>query len=146
MTDKEMWEKFRAEYDMEDCGYDAWKFGDDADRLADLTVKGEKTATASAYILYEIENEDLPEEGSYSIVLDSEGEAVCIIQTTRVYVVPFDQVTEEHACKEGEGDRSLAYWRSVHKAFFSDCLAEAGREFDERMEVVCEEFKLVYKL
>lgn len=27
---------------------------------------------------------------------------LCIIQTTKVYVTPFSQVTEEHAYKEGE--------------------------------------------
>ena len=34
--------------------------------------------------------------------------------------VPFDEVSKEHAYKEGEGDRSLAYWRDVHEDFFAE--------------------------
>jgi uncharacterized protein YhfF len=33
----------------------------------------------------------------------------------------------------------------VHVEFFSKCMAETGKLFDEDMPVVCEEFKLVYK-
>ena len=51
---------------------------------------------------------------------------------------------KEHAFKEGEGDRSLEYWREVHKKFFRECLEEYGLEFSENMKVVCEEFEVVY--
>lgn len=33
--------------------------------------------------------------------------AVCIIETTKVVVLPFKQVSVEHVYKEGEGDRKL---------------------------------------
>ena len=78
------------------------------------------------------------------MILDSREEAVCVIRTTRVFTVPFDQVTAEHAQKEGEGDRSLAHWRRVHEDFFRAELAEAGLEFSPDMPVVCEEFEVVY--
>ncbi|MCR4684846.1 MAG: ASCH domain-containing protein [Lachnospiraceae bacterium] len=70
-------------------------------------------------------------------------DAVCIIQTTNVYTVPFDQVSEEHAYREGEGDRTLDYWRSVHREFFLEELKEIGKTFDEGLEVVCEEFEVL---
>ena len=144
MTDRELWEKFIAENEVMDCDYQAWAFGADADMLAELVVKGEKTATASAYVWYEIENESLPTEGLYNVVLNSKGEAVCVIQTTKVYVVPFNEVSETHAYKEGEGDKSLTYWRKVHKEFFTNELQREGMEFREDMKIVGEEFKLVY--
>jgi len=109
-------------------------------------LQGEKTATASAFELYEIEKEPLPKVGAYNIVLDSKDEAICIIQTTKVYVVPFNEVTEEHAFKEGEGDKTLYFWRKAHKEFFTECLVEVGREFDETMKVVCEEFEVVFNV
>ena len=56
----------------------------------------------------------------------------------------FNNVSKEHAFKEGEGDRSLEYWREVHKKFFRECLEEYGLEFSENMKVVCEEFEVVY--
>ena len=52
---------------------------------------------------------------------------------------------KEHAFKEGEEDRSLEYWREVHKKFFRECLEEYELEFSENMKVVCEEFVVVYQ-
>jgi len=144
MTAQEMWERFVKEKNIEDAEYDAWAFGDDADKLADLVRCGIKTGTSSAYPLYEVENEPLPEASGYSVILDSKDEAVCIIENTKVYVVPFGEVSSDHAFKEGEGDRSLTYWRKVHEAFFTACMEGAGLTFDKNMKVVCEEFRVVY--
>ena len=124
--------------------YEAWAFGDAPDKLAALVKAGTKTATCSAYDLYLHENEPLPKAGQYSVILDSRENAVCIIQTTNVYVTPFHQVSAEHAYKEGEGDRSLAYWRTVHMDFLKRELAEINQAFTEDTRVVCEEFELVF--
>ncbi len=139
MTAEELWagSGLRGEYE-------AWAFGEAPDKLAALAAKGIKTATCSAYDLYEAEGEALPAVGGYSVILNGREEAVCIIRTTRVTVTPFDQVTEEHAFKEGEGDRSLAYWRAVHEEFLTRELASIGRSFDGNTKVVCEEFELVF--
>ena len=145
MTEKELWDAFITNNPHIDCAYTAWAFGVEADRLAHLVERGQKTATSSAHPLYELENEPLPAVGEYSVILDSDERPVCIIQTTRVAVIPFCEVTAEHAYKEGEGDKSLAYWREVHRSFFTDCLDEVGLEFSDDMKVVCEEFRVVYK-
>mgnify|MGYP003276201250 CR=1 FL=1 len=102
MTDQEMWKLFMSKEHLQDVKYEAWAFGGDPDGLAQLVLDGIKTGTASAYPLYELKNEPLPEAGSYSVILDSKDEAVCMIQTTKVYVVPFNQVSKEHAYKEGK--------------------------------------------
>ena len=86
----------------------------------------------------------MPQAGDYSIVLDSRENAVCIIRTERVFVSSFQEVDERHAWKEGEGDRSLSYWRRVHERFFREELKAVGCSFDESMNVVCEEFIKVY--
>ena len=125
---------------------DAWAFGVDADFLADLVLKGEKTATTSAYDLYAVEDEPLPQEGTFDVILDSQNQAVCIVEITKVSVQPFNQVSAQHAFKEGEGDKSLAYWRQVHEDFFTDCLGEAGLTFTPNSKVVLEEFRNVYPL
>jgi len=124
--------------------YEAWAFGGAPDRLAELVLQGVKTATCSAYDLYLEEREPLPQEGDLSVILNARDEAVCIIRTTKVYVTAFDRVTAEHAWKEGEGDRSLEYWRKVHVEFLTGELAAIGREFSEQAQVVCEEFEVVY--
>ena len=51
-----------------------------------------------------------------------------------------------NAYKEGEGDKSLAYWRQVHEEFFTACLGEAGLTFTPDSKVVLEEFRKVYPL
>ena len=143
MTGPELWAAFAAKTGVT-ADYDGWSFGDDPDGLAALVRAGVKTATASAYPLYGLEGEPLPKAGEYSVILDSREDAVCVVRTTRVYVVPFRAVSLEHARREGEGDLSLEHWRAVHRAFFTEELAEAGLAFDEDMPVVCEEFEVVY--
>ena len=144
MTDRELWRRFSRETGIDEP-YQAWAFGDDPDRLAALVLAGKKTATASSYPIYALKKEPLPQVGEYSVVLNTRREAVCIVRTTRVYTVPFQDVSPEQAYKEGEGDRSLAYWREVHRAFFTREMTEAGLSFTEDMPVVCEEFEVVYR-
>ena len=123
--------------------HECWAFGGAPDKLADLVARGIKTATCSAYAFYETGEEKLPEVGDYSVITDSKDNAVCIIRTTKVYISEFNKVTAEHAYKEGEGDRSLEYWRKVHEEFFTDELESIDQKFNEDIKLVCEEFKLV---
>jgi len=119
-----------------------WSFGvtpEQADELLELVLTGVKTATASAYADYEAQDEPLPHAGSLSIVLDSRGVPRALLQTTAVEVRAFDEVDAEHAYLEGEGDRTLDYWRRAHRKFFS-----ADRHFDPQMQVVLERFELRY--
>ena len=67
-----------------------------------------------------------------------------MVYTSKVYVIPYKDVTEAHAWREGEGDRTLSYWRKVHQAFFTECLEQQGLSFSEEMSVVCEEFSRVF--
>lgn len=143
MNAQEMWERYSARNNI-NADYQAWQFGSDPDELARLVLKGIKTGTTGLHLWYGMEGLALPKAGEYSVILDSREEAVCIIKTTKVYVVPFSGVDEAHAFKEGEGDRSLAYWRKVHEDFFKSELAEAGLIFEENMEVVCEEFTRLF--
>lgn len=144
MNAKELWLQFIKENNVNSSSYEAWAFGGNPDELAKLVVEGKKIATASLMYWYENEELPLPKAGDYSVILDSKDDAKCIIQTTKVYVVPFNCVTKEHAQKEGEGDLSLSYWREVHREFFSSELSSVNKSFSELMDVVCEEFKLVY--
>lgn len=145
MTAEEMWKLFSERNGIKNKEHEAWAFGDDSDKLADLTVKGIKTATCSAYCWYENGEEELPKVGEYSVILNSKDDAVCVIKTNKVYIEQFKNISSEHAYKEGEGDRSLEYWRQVHRNFFTKELIEIGKKFSEDMELVCEEFEVVFK-
>ncbi|MDD3410721.1 MAG: ASCH domain-containing protein [Eubacteriales bacterium] len=144
MTAQQMWMLFPH---PADATYEAWAFcggGEVGDRLAALTLAGTKTATSSARIAYELEHDPLPHPGGYSVILLDNGDAVCVIRDTKVSVVPFDEVGERHAYLEGEGDRSLAYWRQVHREAFAPDYEQAGLPFDEHGLCVLEEFEVVY--
>ncbi|GAA4398942.1 hypothetical protein GCM10023153_24370 [Ornithinibacter aureus] len=124
----------------------AWAFGatpEEADSLLALVISGDKTATAGAFWDYEAEGEDLPAPGSLAIVTDGRGVPHVLISTTEVEVVPFDEVSAEHAFLEGEGDRSLASWRQVHERFFTDHAAH-DRGFQPDMPVVLQRFTVLY--
>lgn len=146
MTPQEMWNAYKKINPSIGDEIDAWAFGVEADLLADLVLRGEKIATASAYDLYALEDEPLPQEGTFDVILDSRNQAICIVEITKVSVQPFHQVSAEHAYKEGEGDKSLAYWRQVHEEFFTEWLEEAGLTFTPDSKVVLEEFRKVYPL
>ncbi|MHC1599150.1 MAG: ASCH domain-containing protein [Candidatus Methanofastidiosia archaeon] len=128
--------------------YSAWHFGNDeksANELAKLVKRGIKRATASSLWALEHDNESTPRVGEYSVITNWNGKAQCIIQTTKVDIVPFGEVSSEFAETEGEGDKSLFYWREVHKKFFAEELESIGLKFSEEMLVVCEEFKVIFQ-
>jgi uncharacterized protein YhfF len=114
----------------------SFAFGDSpalADELLELVLKGTKTATCST--------EDEPntsKAGERWIVLDGRGMPRCVIQTLEVTYRRYREVDAAFAREEGEGDRSLAYWRQAHREYFG----RQGR-FSEDMMLMCERFRLV---
>ncbi|MGR6773976.1 ASCH domain-containing protein [Pectobacterium brasiliense] len=116
-----------------------WSFGDSpelADELLQLVLEGHKTATCSSY--HAFKNEETPQVGDYNIVLDGAGQPSCVIRTRSLTLVCYCDVTAEMAAKEGEGDKSLAFWRGGHQTFF-----EREGTFAPDMLLVFEEFELV---
>jgi uncharacterized protein YhfF len=125
---------------------EAWAFGgtpEQADELLALVLAGAKTATASALWDYEAESDPLPEVGRLDIVLDGRGRPRALLRTTDVAVQSFDEVSADHAYREGEGDRSLAYWRRVHEDFFTR-YASHDRGFSPAMPVVLQSFEVLF--
>ena len=42
-----------------------------------------------------------------------------------------------------QNDITKHYWRKVHEKFFADELKTINQQFNERIELVCEEFEVV---
>lgn len=125
----------------------AWGFGDSpemADELGHLVKSGTKTATCSMLWEYEHNNEVMPKEGDIHVILDGNGSPLCIIQLTEVTIRPYNEVDGKFAYEEGEGDRSLAYWREAHWNFFSRNCSGADIEVCEDMPLVCERFRVLF--
>lgn len=126
---------------------DAFRFGNTpemADDLASLVLKGTKTATSMLMLELELENRPLWKAGDKSIVLDGAGSPVCIIQTTRLEVQPFNTVDERFVYEYGEGDRSLDWWNSRMKPYYFDLTRQLQGEPSEDMLLICERFRVVF--
>jgi uncharacterized protein YhfF len=115
-----------------------------AKELAELVLAGKKTATASLVAVNEMKPESAPIDAGFSVVTDYDGNPQCIVQTTEIRRLPFDEVDAAFAFDEGEGDQSLDYWREVHWNYFSREAAELGLEFNEKSLIACERFRLLF--
>ena len=143
------WSAFAAtrQADPTPCFLEAFHFDDNepsANELAALVLLGRKRATAGLVWVHEHENKPFPKPGDLSIVTAFDGTPQCVIETQRVDVVPFDQVSEEFAATEGEGDGSLSFWRRAHERFFGRECQRIGRQPVANMPVVCERFSVVF--
>lgn len=137
---QEFWQRFCQEHHLAtDSPVDCWSFGTDADDLAKKVRDGIKTATTSAYEMYE--NEPLPQVGELSIILDSSEKPVCVVREKVVEIIPYNQISAEHAYHEGEGD--YEEWRKIHDRFFEAEYRHAGKEFYPQAPMVCEVFEKV---
>src|SRR5690242_12279225 len=104
-----------------------------ADKLAALVVAGLKTATCcpvsdgiDTYV------------GKQMVLQDGSRRAVAVIETTELTQRRFHEVDAQFAYEEGEGDRSLEYWRDAHRRHFT----KRG-VFAEDMLLYCERFRVV---
>jgi uncharacterized protein YhfF len=141
---EEFWAEFVATTGI-DGPHESWAFGDLslpdlATELALLVRDGPKRATAGLVAEYEPEDDPVPSVGDLSIVLDGHGGPVCVIRTTQVEIRRFGDVDEAFAWDEGEGDRTLAWWRRAHIRFFE----RFGTSVDEDTPMMLERFELLW--
>ena len=64
-----------------------------------------------------------------------------MLETTELTERRFNEVDTVFAYDEGEGDRSLAFWRQAHRDYFS-----RRGEFAEDMLLCCERFRLTERI
>jgi uncharacterized protein YhfF len=138
------WRGF-AEATGTDATYTAWAFGLESDpelatELGLLVRDGPKRATTSVLAEYDDVAEPLPLVGECSVILDGAGEPLCIIRTTEVETKPLGAVDDQFAWDEGEGDRSLAWWRRAHMEAFR----KGGYPVDDDSLLVLERFELLW--
>jgi uncharacterized protein YhfF len=121
---------------MEWRNLETFSFGDNpalADELAALVLTGLKRATCWA-----ASDGLLTEVGKRMVMLNSTGKPLAVLETLELVQRPFDDVDAAFAYDEGEGDRSLAFWKRAHRAYFS-----RKGQFAEGMLLYCERFRVV---
>ena len=112
-------------------------FGDGpelADELLALVLGGHKRATcwsaADGLLGANV--------GGRWVVEDSKGHPRAVVETVDLRERRFDDVDADFAAAEGEGDRSLAYWRDAHRRYFT-----RNGGFAPDMMLWCERFVLI---
>jgi uncharacterized protein YhfF len=116
---------------------ESFAFGDGpelADELLALVLEGKKRATCWAVA----EGMKGAEIGKCMVVLDGAGRPRAVLQTLELTQHRYDEVDEAFAFDEGEGDRSLAFWRTAHQRYFTRL-----KLFQPGMMLWCERFRLV---
>jgi len=123
------------------AGAQTFHFGDSpemADDLLALVTAGAKTATCGALRDFPEGSPSRPVVGRRDVVLDGQGRPAAVIETMEVTIRRFDEMDEQFAFDEGEGFRTLKYWREGHRAYW-----ERNGGWSADMELICERFKLV---
>jgi len=113
------------------------------DSCAHEIVNGNKRATTGLHAAYRFDNELLPRVGDRTMVRDSRDRDIAIIEVTKVEIRLYREVDAAFAAIEGEEDKSLAYWQTVHWDFLGQECARIGIPLNDEIEVVLEYFKVV---
>jgi len=116
----------------------------DADECAELVVKKIKQATSPSAWWFKKNNEPFPKAGDIAIVTNWDGNPKAIIRTTKVEIVKYKNISPEYARLEGEGDKTLEYWKKVHWIYYQNEMKEFNEFPTEDMEIVCEHFETIW--
>ena len=133
------WARCRAALGLDHDRYETVAFGDTPEMAAELghlVLSGRKRATAGIG--------DRVAVGDFGVVLDGDGEPLCVMRTGEVRLAPLCSVDAAFAWDEGEGDRSVEYWLDAHRAYFSRQAAREGWTFRDDVEVCFERFSVVW--
>jgi uncharacterized protein YhfF len=121
------------------------------DELVASILRGDKTSTSGLFLEYELEGVAVAQPGDRSVVIDSDGQPVGVIETTEARVIRVRDVDVQFAREEGEGFESVAEWRAAHERFWhsDEVRASIGQPdftIDDDTMIVAERFRLVERL
>ena len=120
------------------CFYDS----NGTDEILDNILGGKNRANTGLFSLFEAQMQLLPRTGDYTVVLDSDMQPRCITRTTKVDVVPFEDVTAD--CAAAEGDGTIAARKKAHRKAYAAACEEIGVDFDASKKCVRERFAVGY--
>ncbi|KAG8933785.1 hypothetical protein FRC02_011204 [Tulasnella sp. 418] len=118
------------------------------DKLIAAILSGKKTTTTGVMAEYTLNNEPLPKAGNMEALIDSQEDAIAVLQMVEVRSCKLKEVDLQHVIDEGEGDESVAEWRGNHERFwnsreFREDMHDPGFTVDDDTELVLIRFKVV---
>lgn len=148
------WQKYRREHGIDAADYHACSLADPA--ILDPSVQTldlsdhqalikahRKNGTAHLAIDFQRNEIRRRRPGDYWVILSPMGEIWCLVRVASVTEYSFNQVPQEWAEVEGEGDISLRWWQDAHRAYYQKQCDLWGIEWSEDYLVVCESWDLV---
>lgn len=108
-----------------------WHFGINNDKLVELVLSGQKTATTSLY-----SQNDVPIIDEESILIFDNEKKACITKTKKIIVTEFKNIDEELSSLEGEG--TFEEWKKAHIGYFKTIKPD----FNEDTKVIFEIFEV----
>jgi uncharacterized protein YhfF len=126
---------------------EAFFFGTAPDRAHEITplvLDGTKTATGALLWALEADGRRPARRGDLSIVTNGGDDPQCVIETTDVRVIPYDEIGDEYAVWGGEGDRTLVFWRQLYWRYIESECRRIGREPTAKAPLVMERFRVAY--
>ena len=108
-----------------------WHFGINNDKLVELVLSGQKTATTSLY-----SQNDVPIIDEESILIFDNEKKACITKTKKIIVTEFKNIDEELSSLEGEG--TFEEWKKAHIEYFKTIKPD----FNEDIKVIFEIFEV----
>jgi uncharacterized protein YhfF len=132
---------------MNSLAYVVSQFGDtpeSATSVGKLVRDGIKTTTSTLVWGLEHTGEPIPKVGLIELIVDGNGDPLCITELIEVEIKPFNAVDKQFAFEYGEGDRTLEFWLGDNWDFLSRECVEIGREPSKTMPVVFQRFRVLY--
>lgn len=135
---------------------EAWGFaapGPLRDELTAAALAGAKTATSTLLVEFQLDGERLPKPGDRSVLLDSDGRRVALIEDTEIRILRMADVDDQFGRDEGEGYAGAADWRASHERYWNgyldelrEAMGDPAFALDDDTLVVAERFRLVNRL
>ena len=121
------------------------------DELVAAILSGAKTSSTGLWLDYQISGEELDAPGELSVVIDSQGLPVAVIEATATVACRVGDIDLQHAIDEGEGYESVAQWRAGHERFWHsaqmrEALGDPAFTVDDDTIAVAERFRVVERL
>lgn len=113
-----------------------WQFGINNDKLVELVLEGKKTATTSLDIT------NISKAGERSVLTFENEKKACIVETKKVIITKFKNITSKMAFLEGEGNRTLDYYKKSHIDYFK----AIDNNFNDETEVCFKIFEVIEDL
>lgn len=110
---------------------------DAADRAAQKILSGEKRATLYPECGYRAALHAHPAIGDLNVVVDWNGNPVCVIETTRVRALAAGDITEEQFAMTAENTSAAAWLEDVIRRE----IEELGGSMDSHTPLIIEEFR-----